>query len=582
MTRRRQGRRAEVRVLIVGVALVAAWVGLGYKLFQVQAVNAAVYAGEGEEQRIREEELPAVRGTIYDRDGDELAVSVEAVTIEANPSQISDPVLMARMLAPILEMSEDELLERLSGDRQFSYVARALDRATADRARTVVADLDLGGLTFQPEAKRIYPRGPLAAQVLGFVRSDTQEGLEGLEFSQDGELTGTAGSQLVERDRYGIPIPQGELVIDPAIPGSDVVLTIDSGIQYMAEQELQRALEETGAVAGTVVVIDIDSGEILAMANAPGYDPNLRSDLSTEAIRNRAVADVYEPGSTLKVVTVAAALEEGLLQPRSRFEVPAELEIHDKVYTDVGRTRTEHMTVAGIVARSSNIGTIMIQDMLGNESHHEYLARFGLGTSLGLGLPGEASGLLRPLDDWCAATCGASTAIGYRVDVTPVQMAAVFATIANDGVRVEPHIISEIIDGTGEVTVAQPQSVEVISAKTAVTMRNMLRDVVSRGTGQRAAVPGYHVGGKTGTTEKYIPGEGYSPTDSMASFIGIAPIDRPEVVIAVVLDSPRTPEDLADAEDVDRFEFGGVSAAPVFSRVAEATLHLLGIAPNAG
>ncbi len=565
-------------MIMVGVVLILAWFGLGYRLFRVQALEADSYASEGVDQRVRHEELAAPRGTIYDRDGVELAVTVEAATIVADPSLVTDAEVTARILAPVVGVDEAVLRDRLSSDGRFAYVARSLDSARAEHAQRLVTDLNLTGISFTTEPLRTYPAGSLAASLIGFVRSDTQEGLEGLEFAYDNVLTGTPGIRIVERDAYGTPIPQADVLIEPSVAGSDVVLTIDREIQYAAEQALLAALERTNAVAGTVVVLDVDSGEVLAIANMPTYDPNDRSRFHPDSFRNRAVADVYEPGSTLKVVTIAAGLEEGIISPSSTFDVPSELTINDKTYTDVGRRKADIMNVAQIVARSSNIGTILVQKALGNDLHFHYLNRFGVGSATGSGMPGESSGRLHALADWCDSTCGPSTAIGYGVDVTPLQMAAAFAAIANDGEWVQPHVVREVIDGDGERTVPRVVRREVISPETADTMRLMLWGVVESGTGQRAAIEGYEVGGKTGTTEKLIPGVGYSQTDRIASFIGIAPIDAPEIVVAVMLDSPRTPAGVAD--DAPRLEFGGVSAAPVFAEVAEAALHQLGIAPG--
>jgi len=577
--KKRQRRNRDLRLLSIGLVLLVAWIGLGYRLFQVQAVHAAEYAGDGVDQRVRHEALPSARGTIFDRDGVELAVTVSATTIVANPSQVEDPVLTARLIAPLVGVSEATLEARLARDGQFAYVARRLDRQSADSVRQLVDELGLSGLSFIEEPHRVYPGGVLASQVLGFVRGDDQVGLEGVELFFDEELTGIPGTQVVERDRFGTPIPQGQLLIEPAVPGSDLVLTIDRQIQFATELALAEAIRTTNATAGTVVVLDVDSGEILAMANAPTFDPNDFANATPASFRNRAVADVYEPGSTLKVVTVAAALEEKIVAPVTQFELPPELLIHDKTYTDVEREDTRTMSVAEIVAKSSNIGTIQIQSLLGNELHHEYLDRFGMGEQLDLGLPAVAPGLLHPLSDWCDTTCGPSTSIGYRVDVTPVQMAAVFAAIANDGVWVEPRLVKQVIDGTG--TIAEPEHVErpVISQATARVMRELLKGVVAGGTGYRAAVEGYAVGGKTGTTEKLIPGVGYSPTDRIASFIGIAPIDMPEVVIAVVLDSPHGEVALPNG-GTTRLEFGGVSAAPLFAELAAVTLHQLGVQPD--
>ncbi len=441
----------------------------------------------------------------------------------------------------------------------------------------LVESLDLEGVYFIEEPKRVYPAGGLASQIIGFVQDDDGVGLEGLEYEFDDVLAGTPGALVVERDPYGNPIPQGQFLVDPAVPGGDLVLTIDREIEFLAQQALAGALERTGAIAGTIVVLDVESGEILAIANAPTFDANDRSNLDVERFRNRAVTDVYEPGSTLKVVTVAAALEEGVVTPSDVFTVPSKLVIHDKSYTDTARTGEEEMTVAEIVARSSNIGTILIQDQLGNDAHYRYLSAFGLGRAASGQFPGEVDGSLQPVGEWCKTTCGPSTAIGYRVDVTPLQMAAVFAAIANDGVWVEPHIVKEVLPGRGTPQPFEPKRRPVLSAETARTMRLLLQGVVERGTGTRAQIAGYTVGGKTGTTEKFVPGEGYSETDRIASFIGMAPLTDPSIVVAVVLDSPS-----GELEDGVDLKFGGVSAAPVFAEVAEAALHLLGVAPDAG
>lgn len=578
---RRPGRGRNARVVVIGVVLAVGWLGLGYRLFQVQALEADAYASDGLDQRVRHEELPADRGTIYDRDGVELAVTVDAVAVIANPSQIENAEEVARVLSSVVDLDPEVLRERLGGDGQFAYVARGLDQADGDKVAQLIEQLGFTGLSLDTEPKRTYPAGSLASQLVGFVRGDTQEGLEGLEAAFDEELTGTAGRQIVERDQYGTPIPQADYLIEPAVPGADIILTIDRGIQFAAEESLAAALQRTNAIAGTIVVLDVDSGEVLAMANAPGFDPNHRSGLSADLFRNRAVSDVYEPGSTLKVVTIAAALDQGLVAPSTTFEVPNKLTVHDKTYTDVGRKNTETMSVAEIVADSSNIGTIMVQGILGNQRHYDYLKRFGLGSVTGTGLAIEASGTLHPAATWCETTCGPSTAIGYRVDVTPLQMAAVFAAIANDGVWVEPHVVREMIDAEGNVTTPDKLERPVMSAHTSQTMRRLLEGVVEVGTGQRAAVPGYSVGGKTGTTEKLIPGVGYSATARIASFIGFAPSDDAQVVVAVVLDSPHGEVQLGDGAS-EKLEFGGVSAAPVFAEVVEAALHQLGVVPNGG
>ena len=417
------------------------------------------------------------------------------------------------------------------------------------------------------------------------VQQDSQEGLEGLEALYDEVLTGKPGTKVLERDPAGIPIPLGELLIEPAVPGVDLRTTIDREIQFIAQRAAADAVAETGAQAATIVVYHPRSGEILAMASAPTFDPNDRSSideaLEQGALRNRAVTDQYEPGSTLKVVTVAAALDQGIVTPQDTWWVPAEylVEGKEEPYTDVKRTEGRVMSVAEIITTSSNVGTIQIQELLGNELHHDYLERFGLGQRTTDSVPGEVSGLLRPVNDWVSATAGASTSIGYRVDVTALQMAALFGAIANDGVWVEPHIVSELINPDGTIDVNVPRQRPVVSPTTAAQMRELLQGVVEQGTGRRAALEDYAVGGKTGTTEKFLPDQGiYSEDDRIASFIGIAPIDEPEIVVAVVLDSPHGERE-EDGQTVE-LRFGGVSAAPVFSQVADAALQALGVAPN--
>jgi cell division protein FtsI (penicillin-binding protein 3) len=457
-----------------------------------------------------------------------------------------------------------ELLAGFSQDTQFVYVARQIDEAAAAPIR----DAALPGIHFLSEPKRVYPAGALAAHIVGFVQADDNRGLEGLELFYDDALAGTPGELVVERDPLGRVIPLGNYHVVPAEPGSDLVLTIKSEIQYAAQQALAEALERTGAAAGSVVVIDPRSGEVLAMVNLPVFDPNDRTTITGEALRNRAVTDVFEPGSTQKAITVAGALEEGTVAAGTLFDIPASIEIQDTVFRDV-TPHTGTLSVTDIVTLSSNLGTILIGDRLGTPLLHTYLAAFGAGRATGIDYPGEASGLLRPPNEWCATTCLAGTSIGYHVSVTALQMAMVYAAIANDGVWVQPHLVREIVDGAGVRRPTEPTEHRVVSPATAVMMRTMLEAVVDKGTGTLAAVPGYRVGGKTGTTEKYdSAAQAYSDEHVVASFMGMAPIDAPRVVVAVVLDSP-----IRDAS-------GGRGAAPVFSQVMLAALNQLGVPPH--
>ena len=593
-------RISDLRVLLVGLVFILAWIGIGYRLFHVQVVEAATFEASGNDQRIRYEDIAAKRGTIYDRDYVELAVSVDLPSVIADPALVTDPQETARVLAPLIGENVADVADRIDrpGSR-FAYVAKHISPEQEAQLQAEIEAMAgcprgddpascsyaLDGIHLRNEPLRVYPSGDLAAQVLGLVQQDDQSGLEGLEALYNDVLTGTPGTKVLERDPAGIPIPLGALQIEPAVAGVDIRTTLDREIQYAAQQAAAQALIDTGARAATIVVVNPRTGEILAMVSAPTFDPNDRASISDAiemgALRNRAVSDVYEPGSTLKVATVAAALNEGIVTPQDSWWVPAAYEVDGKEepYTDVKREEGRRMSVAEIITTSSNVGTIQIQEKLGNDLHHQYLEAFGLGQLTTDSVPGEVPGLLRPVADWVSATAGASTAIGYRVDVTALQMAALFSTIANDGIWVEPHIVSELIHPDGSHEIAVPAQRPVISEHTAQQMRELLQGVVEQGTGRRAAIEDFAVGGKTGTTEKFLPEEGaYSENDRIASFIGIAPIDEPEIVVAVVLDSPHG--QITEDDRLVELHLGGVSAAPVFARVAETALQALGVAPD--
>jgi cell division protein FtsI (penicillin-binding protein 3) len=561
----RKLRGLNARLAMVGVALCLAFIGVGYRLVVVQGTRADDYAARGLDQRLYTATLAADRGTIFDGEGRELALTVNSVTVYANPQEISDPQVEARYLGALTGQDPVNLAALLSGDGSFVYVARQLDQAAADRVKAA----ELPGIYFLEEPKRVYPAGSLTAQIIGVVQPDTNAGLEGLELYYEDELAGIPGELRVERDPAGRTIPQGEYEVTPAEPGSDLVLTIRTSIQYAATQALADAIARTGARAGSVVVLDTATGGILAMVNLPTYDPADRTTLVPEQMRNRAVTDLFEPGSTQKLVTVSAALESGLVTPDTVLQIPERIEILDTVFQDF----TEHppeLTVTGIVAHSSNLGTILLGEMLGARALHDFMVAFGQGRPTGIDFPGEAGGVLHPSEEWCVTTCVAGTSIGYHVSVTALQMAVAYATIANDGVRVRPHLVAEVVDGQGSRVPKEPVQQQVVSAETARQVRDMLAAVVETGTGSLAAVEGYRVGGKTGTTKKYLDATGeYSDEDVVASFIGMAPIDQPRLVVAVVLDAPQ--------EDAS----GGKGAAPVFAAVMLAALHQLGVPPDA-
>lgn len=578
MARRQTGRRPRIgatdyRLLAVGVAFVIAWVAIGLRLFQVQVVRADELAAMGLDQRLTVKELAADRGNIFDREGRELAITVDATTIYANPQQVTAPEVTATLIAAALELNADQVLEKLTSDKSFVFVARQVEWERAEP----VTRLEAAGIHWYTEPKRVYPAGSMAAQVVGFVNIDNQ-GIEGLEYGYDEELSGLPGRLEAEQDPGGRLITFGEYEVVPAVPGSDLITTIDREIQFIAEEVCEETITRTAAQRCSVVVLDPESGEVLAMVTLPGFDPGDRSDADPDRFRNWTALSVYEPGSTQKLVTVAAALEEEVVNWSTLFEVPDQIEIvpgacpdNEDVYgcfSDITPHEPRLMTVRDIVTRSSNVGTILIGRELGEDKLAHYLEEFNYGAQTGIDFPGEATGEIN-LAAGCQS-CPASAAIGYSVSVTGLQMAAVYATIANDGEWVQPHLVREIVDGSGVRSPVDPQRRRVISPDTAHIVRLLLQSVVESddGTGRQAAVPGYSVGGKTGTTRRFVEGEGYTG-DFVASFIGIAPIDDPEIVVAVVVDAPYSDNT------------GGRAAAPAFAEIVERTLHQMGVAPDA-
>jgi cell division protein FtsI (penicillin-binding protein 3) len=571
--RRRLGR-ADFRLIAVGVALLVAWGSLGFRLFQIQVVDAAVYEERSREQRTIRQDLAAARGTIFDRQGQLLAVTVDGVTVSVNLAEVEDTKVMASLVAAAVGGDRDALIERLeSKETGWITLLRQLEPAEVDGLK----EMDLPGLYFINEPKRVYPAGQFTASVVGFVGWDN-EGLEGLEYFYESALAGTPGYAEWERAIGGTPIPFATSDIVPAVPGSDLISTIDLGIQFAASQACDETVQRTEAIRCTIVVLDPETGEILAMVNTPSFDPNDVRSADPDFLQNAAVRMTYEPGSTQKLVTVASAIEEGVVEWSTLFRsVPYELEVIDGAcdkgqdvygcYHDAYFHPDLDLTVKDIFTRSSNTGTILIQRELGDKAHREYLDRWGFGTQTGVDFSGEATGVAE-VDITCGP-CTASAAIGYSVSVTPLQMASVFGTIANDGVWVQPHLVSGVVDGEGVRSAVEAEDRRVVSESTARVMQLLLQSVVESedGTGGNAAVDGYEVGGKTGTSRKWIGGS-YSETAWIASFIGMAPVDDPQLVVAVVVDSPVNGH------------YGGDAAAPAFAEVMEHALHQLGISQD--
>jgi len=529
---------------------------------KVQGLDSEQYAARGLDQRTVRVDLAAERGSIFDRNGNDLAISVAQDTVWADPRLVDDPAAAARALAPVLHVDEATLRDRLARDDvEFVYLARKVDDGTA----TFVRALDVPGVGLVPESKRFYPSGALAAGLLGMVGTDNY-GLGGIEASYDELLTGRPGELVVERDPRGREIPRTEREVRPSARGGDLVLTIDQSLQYEVERVLVGEVEATEALGGTAIVIDVQTGEVLAMASVEGSTDDHPARPTAAGSRNSPVTDVYEPGSTNKVITVAGALESGLVTPDTVFQVPDELTIDGQEFSDVGEHPTS-MTVHDIVRESSNVGTIMIARELGEERFDAFLRAFGFGVPTALDFPGESPGILLPVSDY-NDTSMASMPIGNGIAVTAMQMLNVYAAIANGGVLAPPRLVAATIGPDGartEVPVAPPKPI--VSTGTADTLRAMLEAVVSDGTGTQGAVPGYRVAGKTGTARK--PPYDTPPYKYVASFAGFAPADAPRIAAIVVLDEPQG------------VYYGGQTAAPVFARVMQYALRLERVPPSA-
>ncbi len=542
-----------------------AFVAIGVRLVDVQAMSRDRYSRLGLDQRLRTVELAAERGSIFDRNGSDLAVSVQQQTVWADPRVIDDPAGYAAELAPVVGVDEEELRLKLAqNDKAFVYVARKVDDDAAARVR----ELALPGVDFVPESERFYPSNTLAGPVLGFVGTDN-DGLGGLESAYEDELTGRPGEVVVERDPQGREIPDGERRVEPSERGSDLVLTIDQSLQYEAERVLVEEVTAAKAKGGLAIVLDVQTGDVLAMANVEGANSEHPARPAPAGAPNRSVTDVYEPGSTNKVITVSGALEEGNVTPGSWYDVPGKITIEDEtgphVFEDV-ETHPTAMTVADIVRESSNVGTILIARSLGRDRFDSYLRNFGFGQPTTLEFPGESPGILLPLSDY-NDTSMASMPIGNGIAVTAMQMLDVYTTLANNGESRPPRLVAATIgpDGTRhDEPVADSR--QVVSPDTAAAMRLLLESVVTGGTGTKAAIPGYRVAGKTGTARK--PPYEHPPYKYVASFAGFAPADSPLLSAIVVLDEPRSSY------------FGGQVAAPVFSRIMQYALRLERVPPN--
>lgn len=554
--------RPPVRVVSILGVFILLFVLVAAQLVNVQVLRAGELQGRGSRQRVREDRLFGRRGTIYDRSLKPLAVSGSARTIYVNARLIDDANGVAARIAPLVGMSVADLLPALT-----SAQVTPLVRKVTTRTATQVRALGYEFLWDEPDTRRTYPAGPLAAQVIGFVGTD-DVGLSGIESSFDPDLRSASGEMKSEIDPNGRPIPAGVSWVKPPVAGKGLVLTLDREIQFLAEDALARGAVETGAVEGIAIVMDVRTGDVLAMANHPALDAERFEDASPAARRNRAITDAYEPGSVNKVITAAAAIEAGLARPGEVMKVPGSYTIADKTFHDVTRHGVLTITYAEALARSSNIATMQVAARLGKQRLYRALTDFGMGKTTGIGFPGETNGILPPPEQWYATSMG-TIPMGQGIGVSPLQMASVYATLANDGMRVRPRLVRGMIGSDGRVTEpARPPASRVLSPGTAALVRGMLVGVVEYGTGRRAQVPGYLVGGKTGTAR--VPLEdrrGYS-NRIITTFAGLAPADDPRLVVLVALNNPR-------------IRGAAQTAAPVFREIMGASLGALRVQPGA-
>ncbi|MGC2508378.1 MAG: penicillin-binding transpeptidase domain-containing protein [Candidatus Acidiferrales bacterium] len=528
------------------------------RLTYVQLFCYSEYLAKAQRQQERIFEISPKRGTIYDRKGRELAVSLPMDSVFGDPAEITDVDMVGRLLSRVLNVSAEDIETKIREAHTPVRLARKLSPDVVQR----ISDMNLNGVFFQKENRRVYPQRELAASVLGYVDID-EKGIGGIEQSLDKEIRGRPGKMMVMADGLRRWYDRRESAADP---GASVTLSIDETIQYIAEKELATAIAQTHAKAGTVIVQDPNTGELLAVANWPTFDPNDPGSYSADARADRAVSYAYEPGSTFKVITLTGAIENGVASPDELVDCQmGKILVAGRLIHDWKSFGT--LSVREILEHSSDVGAIKLALRLGAPRFYDTARAFGIGQDTGIDLPGENRGLLRPIENWTPSSIG-SLAMGQEVSVTPIQIVSAISAIANGGTLNRPRVVREIRDsGTGaELPHPDAESQDATDARTAATMREMMEDVVLEGTGKPARLDGYTAAGKSGTAQKIDPATGrYSKTQYNSSFVGFAPVNNPAITILVVLDSPVGPH------------HGGEVGGPVFKRVAEQTLAYLGV-----
>lgn len=536
------------------------------RLVTLQVLQAAELTAKADRQHQATVSVEGVRGAIVDRHGKVLAMNLEVPSVYGVPTVLDSPSRTARELAPLLHVRREELERKLSRQRGFVWLARKVD---PDRRHLIERVSSMEGVGVKMEGRRFYPKGPMLSHVLGFAGMDG-EGLEGIERRYEKELRGEKRAIVLQKDARGRAVfPKGLSEEPVPAPGHQLVLTIDEVIQYIAEKELEEAVARSRAKSGTVIVLDPASGALLALAVSPRFNPNAIAGLDPDRWRNRAVADAYEPGSTMKAILAAAAIEEGVMTPTALvYGEQGRLAVSNTVIHD--HEKLGWMSFAQVVQKSSNVGAAKVGMALGEERLYRYLRAFGFGERTEIDLPGETVGLLKNPKEWGKRTA-ASVSIGQEIGVTPIQMVSAMAAIANGGILMKPYVVSEIRDAHGRLIkrVLPSAKRRVISPETARTVTSILEGVVTDGTGSKAAIDGFRVAGKTGTAQKIDPRtRTYSTTKFVSSFAGYVPAEDPKLAMIVVIDEPS-----GEA-------WGGTVAAPVFRRVGEQVLKYWGISSN--
>lgn len=555
----------RIRIRLVGFCFLVVFSFIVVRAFQIQVLGQEEWQKRAERQHQKVISLTPRRGTVYDQSGEELALSVEVDSIYIEPQKVTDPGRVTAVLGSALGLSKSSLQNKIKSNKSFLWLKRQATEQESGKVRAAALD----GVGFTKEHQRFYPNSEIGAHVLGFTGLDPK-GLEGLELSYDSQMLGQGGYLVVERDALGRGMGSGDRVVAGEQSGADLHLTLDKNIQYIAEKELAVGIANMGAKGGSVIVLDPRTGKILAMANQPNYNPNAIGSYRPSQWRNRAICDTYEPGSTLKVFLMAAALNEGLVNPGSIIDCEkGSFAVGGKVIHDhhaYGR-----ISAADVIKVSSNIGAAKIGKALERNRLYRYLTAFGFGTTTGIDLPGESTGLLRDPSAWFEIDL-AAIAFGQGMTVTPLQLARAVGALANDGKLMAMPIVERVVNDRGEtVEERRPELVrQVVTAETARQIRTMMSLVVDDGgTGTLAAVPGFRVAGKTGTAQKVDPVTGgYSVDKRVASFVGMIPAEAPQLVIVVVVDEP------------DKQVYGGLVAAPVFSKIAEQSLRYLKVPPT--